>query len=139
MIAKLDPTDVAQIAPADLYRPMQMLIANGQGLALLKGLTENEFRELENNIWIEFEDANVRLAVALRFRALVVEFAASRLKGVLLERGFKVIAAAIAEASKQRLHTRFGFSTQRLVIAIEAATSSVHQPIAASVPMQAAA
>lgn len=140
MTSKLDPTDVAQVATADLYRPMQILIARGQGLALLKGLTESEIRELENSIWAEFGNApNVRLAVALRFRALIEAFAARRLKNVLLERGFKPITAAIEEASKQRLNTRFGFSTQRLLLAIDAGTSAAHHSTFASAPLQAAA
>jgi hypothetical protein len=140
MIAKLDPTDVPQVTASDLNRPMQMLIANGQGLALLKGLSEHELRELEDSLWSDFKsDADTRVAVALRFRALVDVFAARRLKNMLLERGFKVIAAAISAASEQRLNTRFGFNAQRLLRAIDAATDSVHQPVFAPTPMQTAA
>jgi hypothetical protein len=140
MISNIDPTDVAQVATADLYRPMQILIAKGQGLALLKGLTESELRELEDSIWTEFEDApNVRLAVALRFRALIEAFGSRRLKNVLLERGFKTIAAAIGEAATQRLNTRFGFNTQRLLLASDAATHPARQRAVAPTPLQAAA
>ncbi|HVX35632.1 MAG TPA: hypothetical protein VHC71_05390 [Hyphomicrobium sp.] len=144
MIARLDPTDVPPVRASDLNRPMQMLIANGQGLALLKGLSERELRELEDNLWSDVKsDAGARLAVALRFRALVDVFAARRLKDMLIERGFKVIAAAIAAASEQRLNTRFGFSAQRLLSAIDAATDTsrppAHQPVFAALPMQTAA
>ena len=140
MIAKLDPTDVPPVTASDLNRPMQMLIANGQGLALLKGLSERELRELEDGLWSEAKsDAGARLAVALRFRALVDVFAARRLKDMLLERGFKLIAAAIAAASEQRLNTRVGFNTQRLLRAIDAATTPAHQPVFAATPLQTAA
>jgi hypothetical protein len=140
MIAKLDPTDVPQVTASDLNRPMQMLIANGQGLALLKGLSERELRELEDSLWSDFKsDADTRIAVALRFRALVDVFAARRLKNMLLERGFKVIAAAISAASEQRLNTRFGFNAQRLLRAIDAATDSTRQPVFTAPPLQAAA
>jgi hypothetical protein len=124
MPSNLNLADVPQIAASDLDRAMQLLIARGQGLALLKGLTEQEIRKLEDDIWLEFDgDAEVRLAVALRFRALLAVFTARRLKDLLLERGFKVIAAAIVEAARQRLNTRFGFNAQRLLLAVDAATS----------------
>lgn len=140
MIAKLDPTDVPQVTASDLNRPMQMLIANGQGLALLKGLSERELRKLEESLWSDVKsDADTRVAVALRFRALVDVFAARRLKNMLIERGFKVIAAAISAASEQRLNTRFGFNAQRLLRAIDAATDSAHHPVFAPTPMQTAA
>jgi hypothetical protein len=140
MTSTIDPADVAQVAACDLYRPMQILIANGQGLALLKGLTETEIRELEDSIWTEFEDTpNVRLAVALRFRALIQAFAARRLRNVLLERGFGTITAAIEDASKQRLNTRFGLSTQRLLLAIEASTRAAPRPNVEPVLLHAAA
>lgn len=140
MSTKFNIADIPQVATSDLARPMQMLIANGQGLALLKGLSEREMRELEDSLWSEFQgDANIRLAVALRFRALVNVFAARRLKDMLLERGFKVIAAAIAAAAEQRLNTHFGFSAQRLLLAIDAATEPARQHIFAATPMQTAA
>lgn len=140
MIAKLDPTDVPQVTASDLHRPMQILIANGQGLALLKGLSEREMRELEDSLWSDSEiDANERLAVALRFRALVDVFAARRLRDMLLERGFRVIAAAIAIAAEQRLNAHFGFSAQRLLLAIDAATKPARQPVFTANPMQTAA
>jgi hypothetical protein len=140
MIARLDPTDVPQVSAADLYRPMQMLIARGQGLALLKGLSERELRQLEDSLWNEFQgNATVRLAVALRMRALVDVFAARRLKDMLLARGFKVIQAAVAAASRQRLNTRFGFNAHNLLLAIDTATAPLHLPVVASAPVRTAA
>lgn len=140
MTAKLDLADIPQIAMSDLHRPMQMLIAKGQGLALLKGLSEREIRDLEDDIWTDFEGSpEIRLAIALRFRALLDVFAARRLKDMLLERGFKVIAAAIAEASQQRLNMRFGFNAQRLLLAIDRATDPARHSVFASSQLQVAA
>jgi hypothetical protein len=140
MITKFDATDVPRVAPRDLNRPMQILIANGHGLALLKGLSRSEFRQLECVLWNEFDDdPGTRLAVALRFRALVDVFATQRLKDLLLERGFKVITAAIAETSTLRLNTRFGFYPQKLLLAIDAATDPAHRPVFTTAQMHAAA
>jgi hypothetical protein len=139
MTATLNLADVPQVAASDLDLPMQFLIANGQGLALLKGLTEKEIRHLENHIWSVYEgSAERRLAVALRFRALLDVFASRRLKQLLIERGFKVVAAAIAQASEQRLNARFGFSAQKLFLTIEEATSQA-PAIIESLPLMAAA
>jgi hypothetical protein len=140
MITKFDATDVPPVAPRDLNRPMQILIANGHGLALLKGLSKSELRQLECVLWNEFDDdPGTRLAVALRFRALVEVFAARRFKNLLLERGFKAITAAIAETSTLRLNTRFGFNPQKLLLAIDAATEATHQPIFPASQSQVAA
>jgi len=140
MVAKLDPTDIPPVAASDLSRPMQMLIAKGQGLALLKGLSEEDLRELETSLWSDSQtDPDRRVAIALRLRALIDVFAARRLKDMLLVRGFKVIPAAIAAASQQRLNARFGFNAQCLLLAIDAATAATHQQIVFSPAMQTAA
>lgn len=140
MAAKLDPTDIPQVAASDLNRPMQMLIEKGQGLALLTGLSEHDLRELETSLWSDFQtDPDIRVAIALRLRALVDVFAARRLKDMLLARGFKVIPAAIAAASKERLNTHFGFNAQRLLLAIDAATAPKQQPVIKMPAMQTAA
>jgi hypothetical protein len=140
MPSKLNLADVSQVSASDLNLPMRMLIAQGQGLAFLKGLTEQEIRKLEDDIWNEFDgNTDARLAVALRFRALLAAFAARRLKDLLLERGFKVIAAAIAIAARQPLNTRFGFSTQKLLLAIDLATDPARPVVAEVTLLQIAA
>ena len=137
MTVILNLADVPRVDAAELDIPMRLLIGKGQGLALLKGLTEREIRDLENEIWTGFEGSDeARLAVALRFRALLDVFASRRLKGLLLERGFRLIAAAIREASRQPLNTRFGFNAQRLLTALDAATAS---PVAEPLPLKIAA
>jgi hypothetical protein len=120
MTASIDTADVRQVSAADLFTPMRMLILQGKGLALLRGLREDDLRALETAFWAEFKGSNdVRLAVALRFRALLDVFANRRLKDILLHRGFKLIARAIEEAATQRLNTRFGFSAQKFVAALD--------------------
>ena len=120
MTTILNLADVPIVAASELYDPMRRLIAQGHGLALMRGLTEDRIRALEDEIWLDFEgSAETRLAVALRFRALLAVFANRRLKDVLLTNGFKAIAAAVMEASKQRLNTRFGFKAQAFVMAVD--------------------
>jgi hypothetical protein len=137
MTVILNLADVPKVDAAELDMPMRLLIEKGQGLALLKGLGEREIRGLEHEIWAGFKGSDeARLAVALRFRALLDVFASRRLKGLLLERSFRLIAAAIGEASRQPLNTRFGFNAQRLLTALDAATAS---PVAEPLPLKIAA
>lgn len=120
MSAALNITDVPSVRPEHLYMPMRHLIAQGRGLALLNGLTDSDLRNLDSEIWAGFADQpELRLAVALRFRALLDVFDARRLKNLLLRRGFKLIAMAIAQAATQRLNTNYGFSAQRFVAALD--------------------
>lgn len=119
MTRAIDPTDVPPVHLHDLYMPMKRLIDSGRGLALLNGLDETALRDLESAIWSEFADRpHIRVAVALRFRALIDVFAGRRLKDLFLQQGFKLIAKAVHEAASQRLNTRFGFKPQAFVSAL---------------------
>ena len=112
-------TDVAPVRAADLYLPMRKAIEKGQGLALLTGLSEDDIRALEEDVWAAFpNDGLTRLAVAMRFRALLDVCADRRLQVQFKRQGFKFIARAVHEASCQRLNTRFGFSSQKFVRAL---------------------
>lgn len=114
----IDQTDVPAVSLHDLYAPMRRLISEGRGLALLNGLSETEIRDVESQIWADFADKpQARLAIALRFRALLDVFSTRRLRQEFLNQGFKLIARAVAEASTQRLNTRFGFTAQKFVMA----------------------
>jgi len=136
----LNLADVPKVDASELDMPMRMLIEKGQGLALLKGLSEREIRELEDDIWADFEGSDeARVAVALRFRALLDVFAARRLKGLLVDRGFKLIVAAIKEASELPLNMRFGFNAQKLLMALDAATARPLAQAAEPFPFQIAA
>ena len=48
MTVLLNLADVPKVDASELDMPMRMLIDKGQGLALLKGLSEREIRELED-------------------------------------------------------------------------------------------
>ena len=119
MSTSMDCCDVPTVGLHDLYFPMRHLINDGRGLALLNGLSDDDIRIVESHIWAHFEDCpEKRIAVALRFRALLNVFSRRRLREEFLLQGFKLIARACAEASTQRLNTRFGFSAQKFVSAL---------------------
>ena len=128
MTASIDTADVPPVSLHDLYMPMKSLIANGRGLALYHGLDEASIRGLEHEIWAHFKDRpEIRVAVALRFRALVNVFAGRRLQSLFLHQGFKLIVKAIHEASTQRLNTRYGFKPQVFVTALSLAPARAAQ------------
>lgn len=140
MTSLIDPNDVPPVAAADLLVPMRRAIANGQGLALLHGMSEAAIRDLETHVWAHFnDDPETRLAVALRFRALLDVFAARRLKDLFLLNGFKLIARAVAEASSQRLNTDFGFNRQKFVLALANSPAERRNVVAFPGARQAAA
>lgn len=120
MSASIDTADVPTVSLEHILVPLRAAIANGQGLALLNGLSETAIRDLENTIWAEISCPKARVAVALRLRALLDVFRARRLKHLFLMNGFKLIARAAREASSQRLNASFGFSAQKFVFALSA-------------------
>ncbi len=140
MTATFDPSNVPAIDTSEFEFVMQYLIASGQGLALLKGLSEDEIRALEDRIWAEFDGpSHARLAIALRFRALVQVFANRRLKSLFLERGYRLLAAVTREAAARPLNARFGFNAQRLLLALDDATSAAPVRVREPAPIPLAA
>lgn len=140
MSALIDITDVPAVQPADLLVPMRQAIANGQGLALLNGLDEAAIRDLESHVWAHFnDDPQTRLAVALRFRALLDVFGSRRLKDLFLTNGFKLIARAVTEAAGQRFNAGFGFNAQKFVLALSAKPAARTNVVAFPGALQAAA
>ena len=140
MNALIDIADVPAVAAADLLVPMRAAIANGQGLALLNGLSEAAIRNLESHIWSEFPDEpETRLAVALHFRALLEVFGSRRLKDLFLANGFKLIARAVTEAAGQRFNADFGFNAQKFVRALSATPAARTNVVAFPGQLQAAA
>jgi hypothetical protein len=116
---QFDASDVPAVDPAALNIAFRHLILEGRGLALLKGLTEEEIRGVETVIWAAFpNEAQTRLATALRFRALLGAFGARRLKEAVLLNGFKAIQIAVSEAARQRLNAHYGFRQQHFVMAL---------------------
>lgn len=115
--------DVPPVTTADLAVAMRIAIDHGHGLALYKGLGEAEIRAIEADLWTRFSDKpETRLAVALRFRALLAVFATRRLKQLFMMTGFKLIARALSEAATQRINADFGFSAQKFVLALDRAS-----------------
>ncbi|MGE0053080.1 MAG: hypothetical protein AB7S74_02620 [Hyphomicrobium sp.] len=138
MSHQIDTADIPAVALEDILVPLRAAVAKGQGLALLNGMNETAIREIETVVWEHFADApQLRLAVALRFRALLEVFAARRLKQLFLNNGFKLIARAAHEAAGQRLNVAYGFKAQRFVLALSSAPATHNNPTLA--PMQALA
>lgn len=138
MTSAIDTADIPPVSLEQLLVPMRAAIANGQGLALLNGMIEADIRALENTIWAEISCPKARVAVALRFRALLDVFRARRLKQLFLMNGFKLIARAVREASTQRLNADFGFCAQKFVFALSASPEQ-RRPVLAVVPAARAA
>ena len=124
---KWDLTDVPMVAPADLAAALQALIAEGRGLALVRGLEEVDLVTVQNELKRRFRgDPQTALAVFVRFRHLAEVFSGRRLKDLMLDRGHALLAAAIAIAASLRLNAHRGFSPQRFLLALqETMTDSV--------------
>ncbi|MBS0234094.1 MAG: hypothetical protein JSR99_11495 [Proteobacteria bacterium] len=138
MTVPFDPANVPTVKTSEFDFVIQLLIASSQGLALLRGLAEDEIRAIEDRIWAEFDGPDhARLAVALRFRALLGVFASRRLKALFLERGHRLLAAVTREVSVCPLNVRFGFNAQRLLMALDAATGRPASYDSAPLPLAA--
>jgi len=111
MFNTVNRSDVPQVNPDDLALPMQHLVATGRGLAMLRGLSEPELREVDHAMWraLDIEPAQ-RVAVLLRFRCLIKVFGARRVADLLLHRGYNLIAHAVQVAAGMRLNGDYGFN-----------------------------
>jgi hypothetical protein len=119
MTPTFDIADVPTVAASSFEFIMQSLIENEQGLALLRGLSEDEIRVVEGRLWAEFRARpDERVALALRFRALLAVFESRRLKELFLTRGHSLFSVLAREAAAQRLNVRFGFNPQRMLLAL---------------------
>src|SRR5262249_33038531 len=109
MSNRLDTTDVPLVGTHELMLPMQHMIDTERGLAMLRGLSNAELREVDHAIWDKLDaDPSRRVAVLLRFRALIEVFNARRHKAFFLNRGFKLIVRAVHVAARMRLNTEWG-------------------------------
>jgi len=115
-----DLTDVPAIAPTDLAAAMQALINDGRGLALLRGLEDADLDTVQALLKRRFQaDPQTALAVFVRFRHLAEVFSARRLKDLMLDRGYALIAPAIAVAASLRLNANRGFNPQKFLLALQ--------------------
>ena len=120
MGSELDRSDVPLVAGHDLLVPMQHLIDTERGLALLNGISNAELRELDHAVWDALDgDSERRVAVLLRFRALIQVFKARRLAELFLHRGFMVIAPAVHVAARMRLNSEWGFNPLKFERALQ--------------------
>ncbi len=115
-----DLTDVPAIAPTDLAAAMQALIAEGRGLVFLRGLENAEMTTVQAELKRLFHgDPQRALAVFVRFRHLAEVFSARRLKDMMLDRGYALVAPAIAIAASLRLNANRGFNPQKFLFALQ--------------------
>jgi hypothetical protein len=115
-----DLTDVPAIASTDLAAAMQALIADGRGLVLLRGLENADLDTVQAELKRRFHaDPQTALAVFVRFRHLAEVFSARRLKDLMLDRGYALIAPAIAIAASLRLNANRGFNPQKFLLALQ--------------------
>jgi hypothetical protein len=115
-----DLTDVPAIAPKDLAAAMQALIAEGRGLVFLRGLEDADMTTVQAELKRLFHgDPQRALAVFVRFRHLAEVFSARRLKDMMLDRGYALVAPAIAIAASLRLNANRGFNPQKFLFALQ--------------------
>ena len=125
-----DLTDVPAIATTDLATAMQALIADGRGLVLMRGLEDADLDTVQAELKRRFHtDPQMALAVFVRFRHLAEVFSARRLKDLMLDRGYALIAPAIAIAATLRLNAHRGFSPQKFLLALQETMSDNVIPI----------
>jgi len=124
---KWDLTDVPAIAANDLAVAMRALINEGRGMVLLRGLQDDDLNTVHAELQRRFHgDPQTALAVFVRFRHLVEVFSARRLKDMMLDRGYGLIAPAIAIAASLRLNANRGFNPQSFLVSLqEALTANV--------------
>lgn len=114
-----DLTDVPTVPAADLAGAMRSLIEAGRGAVFLRGLGKDDLDLVHTALKRRFHDEPQKaLAAFVRFRHMVEVFAARRLHATMLEKGFAVIAPAIAIAAGLRLNANRGFNPQQFVMAL---------------------
>lgn len=111
MRPNIDLTDVVLVSPYDMTFPMQHMVDAGRGLVFMNGATAADLRAMDLAVWDKLdEDPAQRVAVLVRFRCLVEVFAAQRLKALLLNKGFNLLAPALHIAASMRLNAERGFN-----------------------------
>ena len=110
----LNLSDVTLVDPRNLALAMQYMVKTGRGLAMLRGITEAELREIDRALWDDLDnDPAERVAVLVRLRCLVKVFAARRLADLLMHTGYRLIAPAVQVAARMRLNANLGFNSAK--------------------------
>ena len=110
-INTVNVSDVALVDARDLAIVMQYMVSSGRGLAMLRGVTETELREIESALWDELSDNPAqRVAIMVRFRCLIAVFRARRLSDLLMHTGYRLIAPSVQVAARMRLNASLGFN-----------------------------
>ena len=111
-------SDVSLVNPAQLMRPMQYMTDTGRGLAMLRGISPAELREVDHALWAEL-DPRERVAVLVRFRCLIRVFGARRLADLFMHTGHNLIAPAVHVAARMRLNADYGFNAVKFERALQ--------------------
>jgi hypothetical protein len=122
----LNLSDVPLVNPQALALPMQHLIDTGRGLAMLRGISRAELREVDHAMWDKLStDPVQRLAVLMRFRCLIRVFGAHRLADLLMHNGYNLIAPAVHIAARMRLNADLGFSPSKFERSLQVLMSKI--------------
>jgi hypothetical protein len=120
-----DLTDVPAVAPTDLAAAMRVLIDNERGIVLLRGLSDGDLTLVRCELQRLFQSEPQRaLAVFVRLRTMVEVFSARRLQEMMLDRGYALLAPAIAIAASLRLNANRGFNPQRFMLSLQEALAA---------------
>jgi hypothetical protein len=104
-------SDVTLVNPKTLALAMQYMVDTGRGLAMLRGVSEAELREVDRALWDALGDnPTERVAALVRFRCLIKVFSARRLRELLMRTGHNLIAPAVQVAARMRLNADLGFN-----------------------------
>jgi hypothetical protein len=114
-----DLTDVPAVEAADLAAAMRALIDGGRGLVLLNGMTESDLDLAHAEIKRRYHaEPQLALAVFVRLRNLIEVFSARRLKDQFLDKGYALMAPALAVAASLRLNANRGFNPQKFMASL---------------------
>lgn len=121
-------SDVPLVDPQAMALPMQYMIDTGRGLAMLRGVSKDELREIDHALWNALgSDPVQRLAVLMRFRCLIRVFGTRRLADMLLDNGFNLIAPAVQVAARMRLNADLGFNPLKFERALQDLMAKIAQ------------
>ncbi len=125
MATTFDLSDVPAADAADLGAAMRAFIENGRGLILLNGADKADLdTACEMLGQRHHRDPQLALAAFIRLRHLIEVFGARRLKQLLLDHGYALIAPAVEVAAALRLNANRGFNPQSFLGALTAELTS---------------